>query len=211
MIRHINHIAIVVPDIDEALSFYHDALGMELSHVEPNEDQGVVVAFLPAGDTEVELVEPVDPDTGVARFLSKRGPGLHHICVEVDNIEATLARLAERGVELINREPIIGTGGKKAAFIHPHSTYGVLVELYEATPEEPKRRSERVRRWSRRLRVQRRVAIAGLRAFLRGLRERRVRSAEVAAGDDGAAAPPPRLMGSGRGDRRKRKHTTPER
>ncbi|MER3458724.1 MAG: methylmalonyl-CoA epimerase [Chloroflexota bacterium] len=190
MIRHINHIAIVVSDLDEALSFYQDALGMKLGYVEPNEEQGVVVAFLPAGDTEVELVEPVDPNTGVARFLNKRGPGLHHICFEVDNIEATLAQLAERGVELINPQPIIGTGGRKAAFIHPRSAYGVLIELYEATPEEARRRRERVRRWGRRLRAQQRVAIAGVRAFLRGLRRKKELPAEVATGDDGATAPP---------------------
>jgi methylmalonyl-CoA/ethylmalonyl-CoA epimerase len=192
VIRQINHIAIIVPDIDEALSFYHDALGMDLSHVEPNEEQGVVVAFLPAGETEVELVEPVNPETGVARFLSKRGPGLHHICFEVSDVEATLARLATRGVDPINREASIGTGGKKAAFIHPRSTYGVLVELYEATPEEPRRRNERVRHWSRQLRVQRRVAIAGVRAFLHGLRER--------TEPGGMVALSPRLMGNGRKD-----------
>ncbi len=173
MIRRINHIAIVVPDVEEALSFYQDSLGLELSHVEPNEEQGVIVAFLPAGKSEVELVEPVESDTGVARFLSKRGPGLHHICFEVDDIQTTLDRLAARGVELINREPIIGTGGKKAAFIHPHSTHGVLIELYEVTPEEPARRRERVLKWRRRLSTQRRVAIAGVRAFLRALRQSR--------------------------------------
>lgn len=187
MIRHINHIAIVVSDLDEALSFYQDALGMKLSYVEPNEEQGVVVAFLPAGDTELELVEPVDPNTGVARFLNKRGSGLHHICFEVDNIEATLAQLAERGVELINPKPVVGTGGRKAAFIHPRSAYGVLIELYEATPEEVRRRKERVRRWGRRLRAQQRVAIAGVRAFLRGLSRKRTQPTGVAAGGDGTA------------------------
>lgn len=190
MIRHINHIAIVVSDLDEALSFYQDALGMKLGYVEPNEEQGVVVAFLPAGDTEVELVEPVDPDTGVARFLNKRGPGLHHICFEVDNIEATLAQLAERGVELINPQPIIGTGGRKAAFVHPRSAYGVLIELYEATPEEARQRRERVRRWGRRLRAQQRIAIAGVRAFLRGLRRKKELPAGMATSGDGATAPP---------------------
>jgi len=172
MIRHINHIAIVVPDVEEALSFYQDALGLKLSHVEPNEEQGVVVAFLPTGKSEVELVEPVDTHTGVARFLNKRGPGLHHICFEVDDMQATLARLDAKGVELINREPIIGTGGKKTAFIHPRSACGVLIELYEVTPEEPERRRERVANWRRRLRVRRRVAIAGIRAFLRALRQK---------------------------------------
>lgn len=191
MIRHINHIAIVVSDIDAALAFYQDALGMKLGYVEPNEEQGVIVAFLPAGDTEVELVEPVNPNTGVARFLNKRGPGLHHICFEVDNIEATLAQLAERGVELINPQPVIGTGGRKAAFIHPRSAYGVLIELYEATPEEARRRRERVRRWGRRLRAQQRVAIAGVRAFLRGLGRKRAQPARVPPGGDGATPPSP--------------------
>jgi len=130
-IRKIDHIAIVVPNIDEALTFWRDALGLELSHVEEVREQESLVAFLPAGESEVELVEPTTEASGMARYMAKRGPGMHHICFEVEDIEGTLARLKEKGVQLINPEPVVGAGGKKIAFIHPKSTGGVLVELYE--------------------------------------------------------------------------------
>jgi methylmalonyl-CoA/ethylmalonyl-CoA epimerase len=130
-INKIDHIAIVVPDIQEALTFWRDALGLQLSHVEEVPTQEVSVAFLPIGDSEIELVEPTTDTSSLARYVAKRGPGMHHICFEVEDIEATLARLKGQGVELINEEPTIGAGGKRAAFIHPRSTGGVLVELYE--------------------------------------------------------------------------------
>lgn len=136
-IKRINHIAIVVADIDEALKFWRDALGLELSHVEDVPEQQSLVAFLPSGESEIELVKPTSPDSGVARYLEKRGPGMHHLCFEVDDIDATLARLKTHGVQLINEEAITGSGGKRLAFIHPKSTQGVLVELYElaGTPD----------------------------------------------------------------------------
>lgn len=130
-INKINHVAVVVPDIDEALVFWRDALGLELSHVEEVGGQEARVAFLPSGESEVELVEPTTDTSSVAKHLAKYGPGLHHICFEVDDIEATLARLKEKGVRLINKQPTIGAGGRKIAFVHPKSTGGVLVELYE--------------------------------------------------------------------------------
>ena len=130
-IKRIDHIAIVVPDIDAALGFWRDALGLDLSHVENVAEQGARVAFLPAGESEVELVEPTTDTSGMARYMAGRGPGMHHICFAVDDIEGTLARLKERGVQLINEEPTIGASGKKIAFIHPKSTGGVLVELNE--------------------------------------------------------------------------------
>lgn len=130
-IKQINHIAIVVADIDEALKFWRDALGLELSHMEDVPEQQALVAFLPSGESEIELVKPTTSDSGVARYLEKRGPGMHHLCFEVDDIAATLARLKAHDVQLINEEPLIGSGGKKLAFIHPKSTQGVLVELYE--------------------------------------------------------------------------------
>jgi methylmalonyl-CoA/ethylmalonyl-CoA epimerase len=136
-IKRIDHIAIVVQDIEQPLSFWHDALGLELTHVEEVPSQESIVAFLPSGQSEIELVKPTTPTSGIAKYLAKRGPGIHHICFEVDDIEATLAHLKECGVELINETPTIGAGGKKIAFIHPRSTSGVLVELYELTPEEP--------------------------------------------------------------------------
>jgi len=130
-IKKIDHIAIVVPDIDAALAFWRDALGLELSHQEEVSEQESLIAFLPVGESEVELVEPTTETSGIARYVAKRGPGMHHICFEVDDIEATLARLKEQGVQLINEGPTIGAGGKRIAFIHPKSTGGVLVELYE--------------------------------------------------------------------------------
>jgi methylmalonyl-CoA/ethylmalonyl-CoA epimerase len=130
-IKKIDHIAIVVPDIDAALAFWQDALGLELSHREEVPEQESLIAFLPAGESEVELVEPTTATSGIARYVARRGPGMHHICFEVDDIEATLARLKEQGVQLINEEPTIGANGKRIAFIHPKSAGGVLVELYE--------------------------------------------------------------------------------
>ena len=130
-IKKIDHIAIVVPDIDAALAFWRDALGLELSHREEVPEQESLIAFLPAGESEVELVEPTTATSGIARYVARHGPGMHHICFEVDDIEATLARLKEQGVQLIDEEPVIGAGGKRVAFIHPKSAGGVLVELYE--------------------------------------------------------------------------------
>jgi len=130
-IKRIDHIAIVVEDIDAALDFWRDTLGLELDHVEEVPEQKSIVAFLPSGGSEVELVKPTTDDSGVARYLQKRGPGMHHICFEVDDIEAVLARLKEKGVRLINETPLTGSRGQKIAFVHPESTHGVLVELYE--------------------------------------------------------------------------------
>jgi methylmalonyl-CoA/ethylmalonyl-CoA epimerase len=169
-IKKIDHIAIVVPNIDEALEFWRDALGLELSHIEEVEVQESLVAFLPSGESEVELVEPTTDTSGIARYLTKRGPGMHHICFEVDDIEETLAQLKEKGVQLINEQPIVGTGGKKIAFIHPKGAGGVLVELYELTPEEPARRLERLTQLRQRLVVNGLAARAGLGAILRTLR-----------------------------------------
>jgi methylmalonyl-CoA/ethylmalonyl-CoA epimerase len=169
-IKKIDHIAIVVPNISQALAFWRDALGLKLTHVEDVAEQESLVAFLPSGDSEVELVEPTTVTSGVAKYLSKRGPGMHHICFEVDDIEKALAQLKEKDVRLINEQPIVGTGGKKIAFIHPKSAHGVLVELYELTAEEPARRRKRLRRLRRRLVINGLAARAGLGAMLRALR-----------------------------------------
>lgn len=131
MIKKISHIAVIVPDLDEAMNFWVEALGLELSHVEHVEDQAVDVGFLPVGESDIELLKPFTEDSGVAKFLQKKGPGIHHICFEVDDISATLARLKEKGIQLINEEPTIGSGGKKIAFVHPKGTGGVLIELYQ--------------------------------------------------------------------------------
>ncbi len=131
-VKRIDHIAVVVDDIDAALSFWRDALGMEMTHLEEVKEQESIVAFLPAGGSEVELVKPTTDTSGVAKYLAKRGPGMHHLCVEVDDIHATLARLKDKGIKLINETPTLGAGGKQIAFVHPGSTSGVLVELYQS-------------------------------------------------------------------------------
>ena len=130
-IKRIDHIAIVIEEMDAALGFWRDILGLPLDHVEDVPDQKSLVAFLPTGESEVELVKPTTDDSGVARFLQKRGPGIHHICFEVEDIDAALSELKEKGVKLINETPLSGSGGKRLAFIHPSSASGVLVELYE--------------------------------------------------------------------------------
>ena len=127
----INHLAIAVPDIDAALSFYRDALGLPLQGIDVVEREGVKVAFLPLGESHIELVEPIRNDTGIAKWMSKHGQGLHHLCVEVTDITAALARLQAKGVELINPQPVMRENGTRYAFIHPRSAFGVLVELYE--------------------------------------------------------------------------------
>jgi methylmalonyl-CoA/ethylmalonyl-CoA epimerase len=126
----INHVAIVVPDIDEALKFWRDALGMAVDTIEDVPSQKSTVAFLPIAGTEVELVEPTAPDTGAAKFLAERGGGMHHLCFEVDDLVTMLADLKAKGIRLINEQPI-ELPGRQMAFIHPKSTGGVLIELYE--------------------------------------------------------------------------------
>jgi len=126
----IDHIGIVVHDIEQALQVYETALGLPLREIVEVPDQQVKVAFLPAGESNVELVQPTVEGTGIARFLEKRGEGIHHLCIEVDDIDAALARLAEHGVELIDQTPRRGAHGR-VAFIHPKGTHGVLIELVE--------------------------------------------------------------------------------
>jgi len=127
-----NHVAVVVADIEGALHFWRDALGLELHHVEDVPSQKSQVAFLPVGESEVELVRPTSDDSGVAKFLAERGGGMHHLCFEVDDIEGMLASLKEKGVRLIN-ETAMQLEGRKVAFVHPKSANGVLVELYQYT------------------------------------------------------------------------------
>jgi methylmalonyl-CoA/ethylmalonyl-CoA epimerase len=169
-IKRINHIALVVDDIEAALHFWRDTLQLNLSHVEDVPDQESIVAFLPIGDIEVELVKPTTQDSGIARYLARRGPGIHHICFEVDDIESCLELLGERDIELINEEPVLGTAGKRIAFIHPKSTHGVLIELYEVTPQEPEIRLARARGLADRALNQGQVVAAGVLGFLRALR-----------------------------------------
>jgi methylmalonyl-CoA epimerase len=130
-VKKIDHIGIVVKDIEAALRVYRDALGLELVKTESVPEQKVKVAFLPAGESEIELVQPTSEDSGVARYLARRGEGIHHICLEVDDIEATLARVVAQGMELIDETPRTGSGGQKLAFVRPRSACGVLIEFYE--------------------------------------------------------------------------------
>ena len=171
MIKKISHIAIVVPKLDQATSFWAAALGLDVSHQEHVPDQGVDVAFIPVGESDIELLEPIDPASGVARYLEKRGPGMHHICFEVEDMAATLTRLKAANVPLINEEPTISADGKKIAFVHPKGTNGVLVELYELpTTAVPTETKEGVRQ---RLRDGRELYTTGAKAFLSGIRHGR--------------------------------------
>lgn len=127
----INHLGIATNGIDEALSFWQDALGLENVHTEVVEDQKVRVAMLPIGESRVELLEPTSEDSPISKFLEKRGAGIHHIAVEVDDIVASLAKLKENGIKLIDEEPRIGAEGCLVAFVHPKSANGVLLELVQ--------------------------------------------------------------------------------
>lgn len=130
-IKQINHVAIVVEDMQQSLSFWRDALGMELHELRDVPAEMSQVAFLPLAGSEIELVQPTTDDSGIAKYLAKRGPGMHHVCLEVDDIEGMMATLKAKGVNLINEEARVAADGKKYAFIHPKSTGGVLVELYQ--------------------------------------------------------------------------------
>jgi len=130
-IKRINHVAVVVADMEKALSFWRDALGMDMHELRDVPAEASQVAFLPLPGSEVELVKPTSDDSGIAKYLAKRGPGMHHICLEVDDIQAMLAKLKKRGVRLINESPRASSDGRQYAFIHPESTGGVLVELYQ--------------------------------------------------------------------------------
>ncbi len=129
----IEHIGIATPRLDDALKFWRDALGLEVVHVEEVAEQGVRVAMLPVGEPRIELLEPTGPASPVAKFLEKRGAGIHHVAVRVPDIRAALARLKESGARLIDEAPRKGAGGCLVAFVHPRSAGGVLLELVEHT------------------------------------------------------------------------------
>ncbi len=130
-ITRIDHIAVLVDDLDQTLTFWRDALGMDLTHLQDVPAEMAKIAFLPTGGSEIELVQPTTSNSGLAKFLEKRGPGMHHICLEVDDIDGMLAQLKEKGVQLINETPRQGLEGRRYAFIHPKSAHGVMIELYE--------------------------------------------------------------------------------
>lgn len=130
-VKQVHHVAVVVDDMEKALAFWRDALGMQLHELRDVPAEKSQVAFLPLPGSEVELVRPTSDDSGIAKYLAKRGAGMHHICLEVDDIEGMMTQLRSKGVRLINEEPRVASDGKKYAFIHPESTAGVLVELYQ--------------------------------------------------------------------------------
>ncbi|MBI4455220.1 MAG: methylmalonyl-CoA epimerase [Acidobacteria bacterium] len=131
MIKKIAHIGLATRSIGVSMEFFKNALGLELEATEIVADQKVRVAFLKVGDSNVELLEPTEQDSPVARFIEKRGEGFHHLTLEVDNIEAHLIRLKKLNVRLIDERPRRGAGGRRIAFVHPNSTGGVLIELAE--------------------------------------------------------------------------------
>jgi methylmalonyl-CoA/ethylmalonyl-CoA epimerase len=135
MLSVIDHVGVAVEDIDAALPWYRDVLKLPLVHRETVEEQGVHAALLDVGDGHVELVAPIGPETGVARFLERRGAGLHHVAYRVEDIESVLASLSAAGVRLIDERPRTGIRGSRVAFVHPGSTGGVLTEIVQPASE----------------------------------------------------------------------------
>ncbi len=128
----LNHIAIVVEDIEKALEVYRDAIGLHVENITEEPTEAVRVAYLPTATGEIELIQPTTTDSGVAKYLAKKGEGLHHICLEVDDIEATTRQMTEQGMQVLG-EVRTNQRGDKYIFIHPKSAHGVLIELYEAS------------------------------------------------------------------------------
>jgi len=131
VVRKVDHIGVAVSNLEEALKIYTDVLGLKLHGTEVVEEQKVRVAFMPVGDTEIELLESTDPEGPIAKFIEKRGEGVQHIAFRVDDIEEALEQMRQKGVRLIDEKPRYGAGGARIAFLHPKSTGGVLVELCE--------------------------------------------------------------------------------
>ena len=130
-LKRVDHVGIAVKNLDEAVKFYETAIGLKATGYEVVEEQKVKVAFLPCGDSEVELMESTEPDGPIARFIEKNGPGIQHIAIRVDNIDKALEELKAKEVRLIDQTPRYGAGGARIAFVHPKATGGVLLELTE--------------------------------------------------------------------------------
>jgi methylmalonyl-CoA/ethylmalonyl-CoA epimerase len=130
-IGRLHHVAVVVADIDAALEFWRDALGLDLAGVKDMPEQKSKIAFLPVAGSELELVQPTDAESGIGKYLAKRGPGMHHICLEVRDLDGVIARLKAKAIRLTSETPMTGAGGRRMIFVHPESASGVLVELYE--------------------------------------------------------------------------------
>ena len=131
MLKEIDHIAVAVHSMDEALATFRELYGVEPERTEQIASDKITEAMLRIGDTYLQLLEPTDPESTVAKFLEKRGPGLHHIAIAVDDLEAALAHLKSKGAELLDETPRIGGGGHRVAFVHPKTTHGILIELIE--------------------------------------------------------------------------------
>ena len=132
----LHHIGIAVTDMQDGHDFWNEIMGLPEGKAYRENDQGVDVAFFPTGDANIELIYPYDKENGVSKFINKRGPGMHHICFQVSDLEAKLAELKAKGIQLIDEVPRINGKGVKVAFIHPKSTGGVLVEFYEMDEEQ---------------------------------------------------------------------------
>ncbi len=130
MIKKIDHIGIAVSNLEEAIKIY-ESLGFKVAETEEVEDQKVRVAMIPVGESRIELLEATSPESAIAKFIEKRGEGIHHIAINVENIEEALKKAKDAGIKLIDEKPRIGAGGKKVAFLHPKSLKGVLLELVE--------------------------------------------------------------------------------
>ena len=128
MIKKVDHVSIAVKNLEEGIKTYEKLLGIKHSHIEEVPDQGIKAAMIQIGDVEIELIEPIKPDSGVAKFLENKGEGIHHICLEVDDVDKELESLAAKGVDLIDKKGRKGLAGK-IGFLHPRSAKGVLIEL----------------------------------------------------------------------------------
>ena len=131
MVKKISHIGIAVESLEEQIPYYRDVLGLKFSGTEVVDDQKVKVAFFDIGDTRIELLEATDEDSPVAKFIAKKGQGVHHMAYQVDDCKTALSTMDEKGVRLIDTEPRTGAGGHKIGFLHPRSTFGILTELTE--------------------------------------------------------------------------------
>ncbi len=128
--RHINHVCIAVNDVDETLQFYRDVFGVGTHEIVDIEDQAVRAALVRVGGSQLEFIQPTDPNSGVAKFIERQGEGVHHVCFEVEDLPGALRRLDDKGIELIDKAPREGLSGS-IGFIHPKSTHGVLIELVD--------------------------------------------------------------------------------
>ena len=134
-IKHIHHIAVLVDDIEASIGVWRAVLGAAPAQIKDLPQEAARIAFFPVGESEIELVQPTTVDSGLSRYLEKHGPGMHHLCLEVDDLQDLLQKLKGCGIQLINEEPKLGDGGRLYAFIHPKSTNGVLIELYQITEQ----------------------------------------------------------------------------